>query len=385
MSSHVKKAAKRKPKRHPAPLHHVLHAYNIKPDRIEKIRATRLLPKWHRPFKTRIAPDRETAIQEEEADRADVRIYSDGSGIENQIGAAAVLYRGNRKKGTLKYRLGSAKHHTVYEGELVGMGLGAELLRKERNIKSATLYVDNQAGIQGTDLFRAASGHYLVDHFHNQIERILRRTPGLKLMIRWIPGHEGIQGNEAVDEAAKEAAQDGSSHDAVLPARFKSKKRLPFSKSALKQAFNEGLKIKTSGRFEKSPRCATLRRIDPSAPSSNFRKLTDVLPRRQASLLVQLRTGHAPLNKHLHRINCADSPLCPACEEGEESVFHFLMRCPAYERQRRAMQFQLQRGAHSIQNLLTSPTAIKPLFQFIANTHRFEPTFGNVALPESTS
>jgi hypothetical protein len=128
LHSHVKEAAKRKPKKHPAQLHHILHAYKIKPDQIEKIQATQHPLTWRKPFKTQIAPDRETAIQEEEADRADVRIYSDGSGIENQIGAAAVLYRGNHKKGTLKYKLGSVKHHTVYEGELVGMGLGTELL-----------------------------------------------------------------------------------------------------------------------------------------------------------------------------------------------------------------------------------------------------------------
>ena len=41
LHSHVKKAAKRKPKKHPAPLHHILHAYKIKPDRIEKIQAIR--------------------------------------------------------------------------------------------------------------------------------------------------------------------------------------------------------------------------------------------------------------------------------------------------------------------------------------------------------
>jgi hypothetical protein len=119
---------------------------------------------------TRIAPDRETALQEEEADHSDIRIYSDGSGIENQIGAAAVLYRGNCMKGTLKCKLGSVKHHTVNEGELVGMGLGVELLRKERNVRSATLYIDNQAGIQSTNLHRAAPGHYLLDHFHSQME-----------------------------------------------------------------------------------------------------------------------------------------------------------------------------------------------------------------------
>jgi hypothetical protein len=75
-----------------------------------------------------------------------LNIYSDGSGIDGYIKAAAVLYRGGQKKGTLKLRLDSEEHHTVYKGKLVGLGLEVELLQKERNFASATLYADNQAG-----------------------------------------------------------------------------------------------------------------------------------------------------------------------------------------------------------------------------------------------
>ncbi|KAL4250030.1 hypothetical protein ABKN59_005951 [Abortiporus biennis] len=39
--------------------------------------------------------------------------------------------------------------------------------------------------------------------------------------------------------------------------------------------------------------------------------LTEPFTRAQASLLVQLRTSHIPLNHHLHRINKSSSPGCP--------------------------------------------------------------------------
>ena len=105
------------------------------------------------------------------------------------------------------------------------------------------------------------------------------------------------------------------------------------------------------------------------------------IPRRNASLLVQLRTRHVPLNKYLHRIKRADSPLCPACEGGSESVLHFLVTCPAYKPLRRPLHHALKRQSHSLNVLLNDPAAFRPLFHFINRTGRFHDTFGNLALP----
>jgi hypothetical protein len=49
--------------------------------------------------------------------------------------------------------LGSDKHHTVCKGKLARLRLCTELLRKERNIKLATLYMDNQVNIKSTNIF----------------------------------------------------------------------------------------------------------------------------------------------------------------------------------------------------------------------------------------
>lgn len=129
------------------------------------------------------------------------------------------------------------------------------------------------------------------------------------------------------------------------------------------------------------PRSNALRRIDESAPSSAFQKLIRDIPRRHASILVQLRTGHVPLNKHLYRIGCADSPTCPACEGGQESVLHFLVTCPAYEPFRRHLRIALKHHASSVNILLNNPESWRPLFRFINKTGRLHETFGNTELP----
>lgn len=62
----------------------------------------------------------------------------------------------------------------------------------------------------------------------------------------------------------------------------------------------------------------------------------DSLDREKASILAQLRTGHAILNGHLHQIGKTDSDLCE-CSIERETVPHFLLRCTRWNKQRRAL------------------------------------------------
>jgi ribonuclease HI len=239
--------------------------------------------------------------------------------MENKIGAAAVLYRNGRLKSKLRHKLGSQKHHTVYEGEGVGMLLGVKLMEREWGIRSATFYIDNRAALLATQLTKPAPGHHIFNVFHNQVGKVMDRNRNLRhVILKWIPGHKGAEGNEQADEQAKKAITDSSSNANQLPKYLRNP--LPHSKSARIQAFNDKLKMEMQNAWQKSPRYTRMKRTDPSAPSNNFLKLTANLPRKLTSILTQLRTGHAPLAKHLHRIKKADSPLCPACLQETETI-----------------------------------------------------------------
>jgi hypothetical protein len=96
---------------------------------------------------------------------------------------------------------------------------------------------------------------------------------------------------------------------------------------------------------------------------------------------MQLRTGHAPLNKHLHRIGCVDSPICPACEEAQETVLHLLIACPAYERHCQILCYNLKHDGLD-HNLLSKQTSLKPLFKILASTRCFKDTYGNITFTE---
>jgi hypothetical protein len=110
-------------------------------------------------------------------------------------------------------------------------------------------------------------------------------------------------------------------------------------------------------------------------PNRKYLDLIADLPRRQASIITQLRTGHAPLNVYLYRITARDSPDCPhpSCAGRWETVFHYLIECPAYSKHRNDKLLKKHgRRAEKIAYLLSDPSCIADTVKYIAATKRFE-------------
>ena len=193
--------------------------------------------------------------------------------------------------------------------------------------------VDNQAAIRATTTFSSSSSHSLTDLFLRSLDSVLEKHNLTQLNIRWVPGHTNITGNESVDREAKKAAEGNSTHTDQLPMSLTHRGApitLPYSKAALVQAFNSKLKIEIKADFLSTDHGKRLRRQDPTMPSGKFTALVNNLPRWHASVLVLLRTGHIPLNQHLACIQRADSLACPNCGTQYETVYHFILICPAY-------------------------------------------------------
>jgi hypothetical protein len=189
-------------------------------------------------------------------------------------------------------------------------------------------------------------------------------------------GHKGIDGNEQADAQAKMAITEGSSNRKDLPKYLR--KTLPHSKSVMKWAYNEKLKRKAQKIWQKSPRFGKMEKTDPTTPSNKYIKLITNLPRKLASILTQLRTGHAPLAKHLHHIGKCNSPICPSCQQGEESVQHYLLHCPAHQRARQTLCNNTGGRDINITKLFTTPKMLRALFKFVMETGRFHSTFGDL-------
>jgi ribonuclease HI len=225
--------------------------------------------------------------------------------------------------------------HTTYDAEAIGITLAAYLLGQEKNIQRATISLDNQVVITSLDICKPKSGQNIIDEFLQQIEKKWKRSNKVtyQLDVTWVKGHSNIEGNKRVDKEAKKAAKSKMNKERKLPS-FLSETPLPLSASAIHQEYKQKLKEEWKARWEEWPRHLKLSRIDPLMPSNKDKRLTEGLRRLQASLIMQLRTGHVVLDKYLHRISKSDTPRCPSCHHEEESIHHYIFNCPTWKHER---------------------------------------------------
>lgn len=117
LASRIHSAARNsRRRRHFSPLHDLMHAYQLKPKRIEKKKAVRFAAEWDPYLEIRIFEDEDEARKALQEDDADVKVFSDGSGYKGGVGAAAVMYEEEEETQTLRFRLGSEDDHEVYDG-----------------------------------------------------------------------------------------------------------------------------------------------------------------------------------------------------------------------------------------------------------------------------
>ncbi|KIM61994.1 hypothetical protein SCLCIDRAFT_54436, partial [Scleroderma citrinum Foug A] len=110
-----------------------------------------------------------------------------------------------------------------------------------------------------------------------------------------------------------------------------------------------------------------------------FLRLTSCLRKTNTAVYIQLRTGHAPLNKHLHRIKKSATPHCLQCEDNQiETVHHYLFDCTRYDRERHILGQKLGHNALSTYHLLSNKSAQQALFGYIDSTKRLHATFGDI-------
>ena len=369
----IHSAKQSKPVKHLGPINHLLSYFNLRKKDFEHIAPPKGLPYIPRLFTVDLNGSRQDSIQAEKEDQADFKAYTDGSAGERGVGAAAVLYRKGqvRPVGDRTKHLGSRLRHINQEGEMVGILLAVWLIHSTPGTagKRVTIYTDSRTVLQGVDRPNATAGQYLLREIRRAVNGSLA-----KITLRWISSHSGVKGNEKADRLAKEAAAGRSSLKDELPPLLRTK--LLISAAAAKQAYVDKLKARWKEEWSTSPRRARTERFDADFPFNKYRGRQDTLRREHASVLMQVRSTHFPLNRYLHRIGKTDTGHCRACapEPGQETPLetldHFLFDCKAHDAHRRTLLKSVGRSSFNLHDIMQDTKKMKALFHYIRKTRR---------------
>jgi ribonuclease HI len=297
-----------------------------------------------------------------------VCVFTDGSGFEGGVGAAAVLRKDGSPPKTMGIYLGSLQERTVFEAEITGVILAIKLILDEPRVTHATILLDNQAALASVTDPRPKAGQQFLRIFHKLFRQLLRKRRSFRLRMVWVPGHEGVEGNEEADELAKDASSEEFPLHPQLP--FPDTwSALPSSVSALKASKKHGNAQEWLERWTNCAQGQKIRKFDETPPGPQaFSRFYD-LPRRACSIVNQLRSGHVGLNSYLHRIQAVDSPMCLSCGV-RETVDHFLFACHRYVNQRIALRRAIK-GRLSKPNVLGKKNSVKALLRYVHETGRF--------------
>jgi len=156
---------------------------------------------------------------------------------------------------------------------------------------------------------------FLIEKIRNKIRQLY--TQNWIIHFRWVKAHIGIEGNEAADKFAKEAAQDEENQNIVFD-------RIPPT-SIASEINRKGLE-QWQRQWNTSEKEAVCRSSFPRLEQGLKIKLP-ITPE-----LTALVTGHGKSKSYLHRFKMVDNPTCP-CSEEQKTSEHIIFECNIFKAQ----------------------------------------------------
>ena len=154
-----------------------------------------------------------------------------------------------------------------------------------------TVLLDSQAAISRLRHLEPGPGQALAARAHQAAQNL--QAQGREPTIQWVLGHQGIEGNEKADQAAKRAATKPARNQADGLSLAYTSRVITETQDQTRQAWLTRALARRSRRVQRTYRSGNGWKQDPVVAKA---------PKRVACRFYQLKTGHAAVGAHLQRI-----------------------------------------------------------------------------------
>ena len=243
-----------------------------------------------------------------------LHVYTDGSAFKATINAGygAIICHPDGREFELFNSCGSFCSNYVAEKEAITQAITHIQEMFDNNpddTKDVIIFTDSLSALQGLE--NGESGDKDLSKLTMKIDQLMSKHK-IQVVLQWIPGHAGVEGNEKADSLAKRGA---ALPQPEAPVNYETARKM--IKSNLKEEWlNDWTRNKT-GR-------ALYTHMSAPKPKDPVNKLR----RAEQCTIFRLRVGHVGLNNHLSRIKKNFPSACPLCKFPNETVEHHLLHCP---------------------------------------------------------
>lgn len=246
-----------------------------------------------------------------------IQIFTDGSKIQDKVGAAAILFKKEEEIQRIKAKLHKNCSNNQAEQIAILKALAAlDNMDTKIEERFAAIYTDSKITL---DLLRNNSKHNsIIDEILNSIRRL--KEQNWVIHFSWIKAHVGYTGNELADKLAKEAALSKG-----MDFAYNKKPRT----TIVTEIKEEGLQ-KWQEEWTNSMKGAACREFIPSVVQRMKQ------PIQLNFALTAVITGHGLTKSYLHRLGIIQDAIC-ICLKEDQTAEHLIYRCDKLKPQRDKM------------------------------------------------
>ena len=240
--------------------------------------------------------------------KLDCNVYTDGSKMNDLVGAGVYILRKEEVLATHKVRL--PDECTVYQAELMAIKQAAIILQRYDDLTSVKFYVDSQAAL------RTFQADFIKSKLALQTIEALNQIKHQIMIFVWTKAHVGTPGNEEADKLAKE----GTMLDSITPT--------PIPACSANNLVDAGIRKLWQLEWDRYPKARQSKLYYPKVDKRKAAK-TILWTKMQLGRLIRATTGHNNLLYHLYNMDNHISDICRYCLEEREEFHHLANDCPA--------------------------------------------------------